>query len=74
MLSLLCESFDATSDSIFDKMLVHRCCTCMVSLQYGFGCVLLSVEPIGIVCDNSDNRMVAHQYESFDVDEDFQAK
>ena len=29
---------------------------------------------VGIVCDNSDNRMVAHQCESFDVDEDFQAE
>ena len=27
---------------------------------------------VEIVCDNSDNRMVAHQCESFDVDEDFQ--
>jgi hypothetical protein len=44
----------------------------MASLQYGFEYVLLNVEQVEIVCDNSDNQMVAHLCESFDVDEDFQ--
>ena len=43
-----------------------------MTYQYGFGYVLSNVVQVGIVCDNSDNRMVAHQCESFDVDEDFQ--
>ena len=41
--------------------------------QYGFEYVLSNVVQVEIVCDNSDNQMVAHQCESFDVDEDFQA-
>lgn len=43
-----------------------------MTYQYGFGYVLLNVVQVEIVCDNSDNQMVAHQCESFDVDEDFQ--
>ena len=43
-----------------------------MTYQYEFEYVLLNVGQVGIACDNSDNRMVAHQCESFDVDEDFQ--
>ena len=43
-----------------------------MTYQYEFGYVLLNVVQVEIACDNSDNRMVAHQCESFDGDGDFQ--